>query len=92
MGTLVLPNTLALIKGCPHPEAGRTADQLPAVARKSKPGWRRGPSAQIPLNKLTKVKSRIGELKDLHPMPVDFTKAAEMFPGAAKYVEEVFLQ
>ena len=49
MGTLFIPNTVAIIKGCPHPEAARKlVDFLltPGVEET----LAKGPSAQIPLN------------------------------------------
>ena len=90
MGTLVLPNTLALVKGCPHPEAGeRLIDFLLSADVEARLGT--GPSAQIPLNRETKARSRVGELVQMHVMPVDFAVAADAFPAAAKYIEREFL-
>ncbi len=90
LGTLLLPNTLSLVKGCPHPDAGtRLIDYLLSAAVEER--LAEGPSAQIPLNRLAMKPSRIGDLKDMRPMDVDFAAAAEVFPVAAKYVELTFL-
>ena len=90
MGTLLLPNTLALVKGCPHPEAGqRLIDFL--LSPEVETRLATGPSAQIPLNRATKLRSRAVALNELRPMKVDFDKAAEAFPVAAKYIEREFL-
>ena len=43
----------------------------------------KGPSAQIPLNKLATEHSRAGRISDVRPLPVDWRKAAELFPDAA---------
>ena len=90
MGTLLLPNTLALVKGCPHPDAGaRLIDYLlsPDVEQRLADG----PSAQIPLHRATTRPSRAGALGDFRPMNVDFARAADAFGGAAKYIEDEFL-
>ncbi|HTL27762.1 MAG TPA: extracellular solute-binding protein, partial [Tepidisphaeraceae bacterium] len=58
LGTLFIPNTLAILKGCPHGEqARRLIDYLlsPAVEEK----LARGPSAQIPLNPAVTVPTRV---------------------------------
>jgi iron(III) transport system substrate-binding protein len=90
MGTLLLPNTLALVAGCPHPAAGQqlidfllSADVEQRLAA--------GPSAQIPLNEGVKGGSRVAELSALHPLPVDFEQAAVAFEAAASYIEKEFL-
>ncbi len=90
MGTLLLPNTLALVKGCPHPEAGRQLINY-LLSAEVEGELARGPSAQIPLGRKAKERSRVADLKDLRPMEVDYHKAAEEFPAAAKYIEGVFL-
>ena len=90
MGTLLLPNTLALVKGCPHPEAGaQLINYLLSAAVEQELAT--GPSAQIPLHRAATQSARVAKLADLRPMPVDLARAAQMFPTAAKYVEENFL-
>jgi iron(III) transport system substrate-binding protein len=90
MGTLVLPNTLALIKDCPHPQAGvKLIDYLLSPAVEAR--LAEGPSAQIPLNKQTTARSRAAALDQLKPMTVDFAKAAAAFEQAAQFVETKFL-
>src|SRR5581483_1520065 len=50
LGTLFIPNTLAIIKGAPHPEAARAlADHL--LSPEIEAALANGPSAQIPLLK-----------------------------------------
>lgn len=90
MGTLLLPNTLALVKGCPHPLAGaRLIDYLLSAEVEAR--LAEGPSAQIPLHQAAPKRSRVADLKDIRPMPVDFSKAAEAFTVAARYIEDEFL-
>jgi len=90
MGTLLLPNALAVVKDAPHPEAAaRLIDFLLSAEVEGR--LAEGPSAQIPLNRRTKQRPRVLPPGQLRPMEVDFTRAAELFPAAAKYVEETFL-
>jgi iron(III) transport system substrate-binding protein len=90
MGTLLLPNTVALVKDCPHPAAGQrlieyllTADVEAKLAQ--------GPSGQIPLHRAGKLISRVGDWRDKHLLRVDFARAAAAFPAAARYIEDEFL-
>lgn len=90
MGTLVLPNTLAMIKDCPHPDAARKLiDYL--LSPEVEARLAAGRSAQIPLNTKTAATSRALPTEKLHPMEVDFAAAAEAFTAGAKYIEEHFL-
>ena len=89
LGTLFIPNTLAILKGCPHPESAKMlADFLlsPAVEEK----LAHCPSAQIPLNRKVKVKLRIESPKTVKAMPADFAAAASKWDAAAKFIEEEF--
>jgi len=90
MGTLLLPNTLALIKDCPHPEAGqRLIDYL--LSPEVEARLADGPSAQIPLHGKAIKASRVCDLKDVRQMQVDFDQAAEAFGDAAAFIEREFL-
>jgi iron(III) transport system substrate-binding protein len=90
LGTLVLPNTLALVKGCPHRAAGIELINY-LLSPEVEGQLAAGPAAQIPLNANTTVQSRVIDFDELNPMQVDFAQAAELFPVAAKVVEEQFL-
>ncbi len=92
LGTLLIPNTLAIIKNGPHPAAARKLlDFLlsPGVEQT----LAAGPSAQIPLGSKCPAKPRIaGWRDDLHWMDVDFSAAAERWDEAAKFLREQFSQ
>jgi iron(III) transport system substrate-binding protein len=91
VGTLLLPNTLAVVKGAPHPQAAvRLIDYLLSPEVEAK--LAAGPSAQIPLNRQTKATSRVVRLDEIKQMEVDFARAAGMFSVAAAYVEQEFLK
>ena len=90
LGTLLLPNTVALVKGAPHPEAGRRLiDYLLSPAVEGQ--LAAGPSAQIALHPAIARPSRAAALTAWRWMEVDFARAAELFPKAAEYVKERFL-
>lgn len=90
MGTLLLPNTLALLKDSPNPSnAEKLADFLLTAAVEEQ--LARSPSAQIPLHKQANVTSRILAGVTLKQMEVDFTAAAAAFEQAARYIEKEFL-
>jgi iron(III) transport system substrate-binding protein len=90
-GTLVLPNTLALIKDCPHPEAGaKLIDFLLSADVEAE--LAAGPSAQIPLHDQCEATSRAVGDAELRYMDVDFAAAADQFEPATKHIREVFLK
>lgn len=91
LGALLLPNTLAVVRGAPHPrEAEALIDYL--LSRDVEARLAAGPSAQIPLRKSATETSRVGELSSIHPMRVDFRDALREFDRAAAYVEKHFLE
>jgi iron(III) transport system substrate-binding protein len=90
IGTLFIPNTLALMKGCPHPDqAKRLIDYLlmPAVEEK----LAAGASAQIPLHPSANVKPRVETPQSIKAMQVDFAEAAGQWDAAAQFIENQFL-
>jgi iron(III) transport system substrate-binding protein len=90
MGVLLLPNTLALVKDCPHPAAGvQLIDYL--LSPEVEARLAAGPSGQMPLHRDTQARARVGDWRDFHLMPVDFANAADVFPVAQRYIEGEFL-
>jgi iron(III) transport system substrate-binding protein len=89
LGTLFIPNTLAIIRGCPHEaSARRLVDYLlsPAVEKK----LAEGSSAQVPLNNEVDAKVRIETPRTIKAMPVDFAAAADQWDAAAKFLRDEF--
>jgi iron(III) transport system substrate-binding protein len=89
LGTLFIPNTLALVKGSPHPEAAeRLLDYLltPEVERRLS----EGPSAQIPLQPGVPCSPRVKTPDQVHAMDVDFAAAAEKWETAAGFLQSEF--
>ncbi len=89
LGTLFIPNTLAIIKGAPHPEAARAlADHL--LSPDVEATLANGPSAQIPLLKSTQASARVETPKTVHAMEVDFEAAARVWNRTAQFLADEF--
>jgi iron(III) transport system substrate-binding protein len=89
LGTLMIPNTLAIIRGAQHREAAqRLVEYLlsPAVERR----LAAGPSAQFPLNPKVTEKSRVAPAEPIREMQVDFVAAAQKWDDAAKFLRDEF--
>jgi iron(III) transport system substrate-binding protein len=91
LGTLFIPNTIAIIKGGPNPAAAkRLINYLLTPDVESKLAL--CPSAQIPLNPAVDTKPRVETPATVKAMQVDFTAAAKQWDAAAKFIQEEFLQ
>jgi iron(III) transport system substrate-binding protein len=89
LGTLFIPNTLAIIKGSPHQkEAAALADHLLSPAVEA--SLARGPSAQIPLLKSTNVDARVETPQTVHAMEADFEAAAKVWDKVAAFLVSEF--
>ncbi len=89
LGTLFVPNTLALIKGSRRPEAARAlADYL--LSPSIETALANGPSAQIPLLATTVAKPRVETPKTVHAMEVDFEAAVKVWDQTAAYLLVLF--
>lgn len=89
LGTLFLPNTIAVIKGGPHPEqAEALASHL--LSPEVESSLAEGPSAQIPILTGTPAPARVETPKTVHAMPADFAKAAASWDSAAAFLTELF--
>ena len=91
MGTLFIPNTLALIKGGPNREhAEKLIEYL--LSPKIEARLAQGPSAQIPLHPdvTEKPRGQIATPNTIRAMQIDFGKAAEHWDEAAEYLRQEF--
>lgn len=89
LGTLFIPNTLAIIRGGPHPEqARRLVNYLltPAVEQR----LAEGESAQIPLHPDAAGKLRVQSRQTIRAMQIDFHAALEQWDTAGKFLREEF--
>jgi iron(III) transport system substrate-binding protein len=89
LGTLFIPNTLAVIKGSPdQKQAEALADYL--LSPEIEATLARGPSAQIPLLKSTEVEARVETPKSVHAMDVDFEAAVKLWDAVAAFLVSEF--
>ena len=90
IGTLFIPNTLAILKKCPHPDAAqKLVDFLLSPAVEAK--LAAGASAQIPLNPQVDAKVRVETPKTVKAMAIDFAAAAREWDAVRKFIEAEFL-
>jgi len=90
-GVLIIPNTVALIKGAPHPEAGRKlVDFLLSPAVETQLAGMR--SLQIPLNPAVKAPQRVPDLSRVKVMAVPFDAIAARMPATSEFIKHQFLQ
>lgn len=89
VGTLFIPNTLALIKGAGNPVAAeQLVDYLLSAEVEARLAM--GPSAQIPLNKGGKEEPRVETPSTVKAMEVDFADAAEAWDTARDFLLREF--
>lgn len=89
-GALVITNTVALIKGAPHPEAGKKLiDYLVSPdteAELMRIGW-----SHIPVRDITQQPECYGEL-NLNPLNVDYDQIYENLEQSKKDLSEIFIR
>jgi iron(III) transport system substrate-binding protein len=90
IGTLYIPNTLALIKNSPHPaEADKLLDFLLSAEVERK--LANGPSAQIPLQPGIAPSPRVKAPPEIRAMNVDWSAAAEKWDTVAEFLKNEFM-
>ena len=89
LGTLFIPNTLAVVKGAPHAaEAEALASHLLSPAVETI--LARGPSAQIPLNPAVTAPPRVETPKTVRAMTVDWNAAVARWDQTAAFLTGLF--
>ncbi|MCA9229206.1 MAG: extracellular solute-binding protein [Planctomycetales bacterium] len=89
LGTLFIPNTVAIIKDAPHrKEAEKLVDYL--LSAPVEEMLAAGPSAQIPLNKTIDKRLRVESPQTIRAMQVDFEEAAARWDHVAAFLREKF--
>ncbi|MBA2113389.1 putative binding protein component of ABC iron transporter [Planctomycetes bacterium FF15] len=90
LGTLFIPNTLAIIQGGPNPEAARQlVDTL--LSAEVETTLARGPSAQIPLNTQLDIPLQVESPKTIRAMEVDWEASVDQWDNAAEFLREKIL-
>lgn len=91
IGTLLIPNTVALIKGAPHPKEAKVfIDYL--LSRKVESKLAFSESAQIPVRDGVNKPSHIPEISSIGVMEVNYYKVAENMGKAAKFCQSLFIR
>src|SRR5262245_32218134 len=91
MGTLFIPNTVAILKGAPDPDGARKlVDYLLSPEVEAK--LAESDSHQMPINPEAKAKlpPQLETRRTAKPMDVDFGKAAEMWEEVQKFLSNEF--
>lgn len=89
LGTLLIPNTLAVIKNCKHPVAAKSlGDYL--LSEDIEGRLAMSPSGNIPIRPNHPEKSRASPPGIHRFMDVDFQKAAEQWDEASSKLREIF--
>jgi len=90
LGTLFIPNTLAIIKGGPNPEAAqKLVDYL--LSAEVETDLANGPSAQIPLNTTLDIPLQVESPQTIQAMEVDWEAAVDKWDSAAVFLREKIL-
>lgn len=87
MGTLVIPNTVALIANGPNPDAGRRLVAF-LLTRRVESALASTRSIQIPLKPGQVTPENVPALEDIVTMKVDFADAAAWLPRSAELLRE----
>ena len=85
-GTLLLPTTVAMIKGAPHPDqAAKLMDYILSDAVEAE--LARGPAAQIPLKPGIPGPKRLPPIDQIEAVPLDAAKVVDAMPAAAEWLQ-----
>jgi len=88
LGTLVIPNTVAVIQNAPHPhEAKQLIDFL--LSERTERMLARSGSGQIPLRSGLKPVSGIPSLGDIHPTRIHYERLAALMEEVLPVLEEI---
>ncbi|MEW6350624.1 MAG: extracellular solute-binding protein [Thermodesulfobacteriota bacterium] len=90
MGTLVIPNTVALISGGPNPDAGKLLiDHLLSLEVERTLAAMR--SIQIPLNPAVTAPPKTPKIAEIKHMNVSFEAVADSMAHTARFIKDEFL-
>ena len=91
MGTLVIPNTVALIKDCPHPEAGKKLIDF-LLSREVEAMLAKSGSAQMPVRAEVPVPDGNTSLSGVKAMKVDWNDVEAKLIYVSHFMEELFVR
>lgn len=86
-GALLIPNTVALVKGAPNRDAGKALiDYL--LRPETEAALARARSIQIPLHPDVEIQENVPNLAEINVMPAPFAEAAMLMPQAATFIQQ----
>jgi len=91
IGTLLIPNTVALIKGGPNPEAGKKLIDF-LLSKEVEEMLAHSDSGQIPLRADVKRPPHVPTLDKIKAMKVDYEKIADLMEPTGKYIQKLFVR
>jgi iron(III) transport system substrate-binding protein len=91
LGTLYIPNTLAIVKGSPNPEQARKLVDF-LLSGEVEKRLAEGPSGQIPLNPEVEAElpAQVKTPSTVKAMEVDWERAAELWGEAQEFLKTEF--
>lgn len=91
LGTLLIPNTVALIKDSPHPEEGkRLIDYLLSREVESKLAFCE--SAQMPMRDGVKTPPNVPSFSSIKAMEVDYSDIAKNIEKSGRFCQSLFIR
>jgi len=91
IGTLVIPNTVGLVKGGPNPENGKKLiDYLLSEKVESRLAF--SESAQIPLRSEVKRPPHVPDISEIKAMAVDYYEVSNNLEKVARFAQELFIK
>jgi iron(III) transport system substrate-binding protein len=91
LGTLLIPTTVALVKGAPHPgEAKLLIDYLLSHEVEEKLAF--AECAQIPVREKVKRPPNVPDIASIKVMAVDYSMVAEKMTPAARFCQSLFIR
>ena len=91
MGTLLIPNTVVLIKGGPNPEAAKKLIDF-LLSSKVEEMLAHCESRQIPLRPDVKRLANVPTLCEIKAMQVDYEKVADLIEPTSRFLQGVFVR
>jgi len=91
MGTLLIPNTVALIKDGPNPEAGRKFIDF-LLSKEAEQMLAFSDAGQIPLRPDVKRPAHVPTPDKVKAMEVDYEKVAEQMEPSGRFLQKLFVR
>jgi iron(III) transport system substrate-binding protein len=90
-GTLVIPNTVALIKNCPHPKQGKKLIDF-LLSRETEEMLAFCGSGQIPVRADIKVPDGVHSMQDIKTAPVEWDSVEAKVGETSRFMETLFIR